>query len=902
MTSIGNFAAALAALLLPVIAVTADQEEVLFKFDQRTQFYHFSNKESTVKLTASAVNGLEVNYRFGGGSPYVGIGIGFGYLPGRYSDWSRFGADGNLVLTVKADAPGQVEISIAAEGKSYRNSFPVTPEWTRVTLPFRSFYAGTTGYDPMKNPPKKLELRPPRRTAESRFYLREVTLSDRKVELPSEQKKELTGQVVDPTGKAVADAIVTLQNDRKDRYGWNNVVAVKTEADGRFKIPFTPVAEISCHTEPLVPPPVKPAESLNSSSVFFIEWEFVAPFEFDEIRLVNAGAAKGERRENTRSGRILIKTAADPAWQPLSDFRDNSADTITIACGKNVIATAFRLEITAGAQVGAQDCARIQEIEFYRHGRLMPLSGFDYEKHFQLFRNLKANNAAEDRTRPDFAVDANRETCWRTLSRATIAVPVWRQSWQVEIAALGRKTSVIAINPDAAVPLKTTRIVLPPLRNETATITVDPAQTLRSINPLIYGVNMGLWHNSDFDNPRIADATREAGVTIIRYPGGGRSQSARWQREEASWNTMPAAGRPGDNCVMTPKQLDRFIAFCRRVGAEPMLTINQRTDDTANLADMVKYLNIEKKYGVKFFEIGNEPEGYIKEWGFGNNWVHNRDAFTLTYRKAADIHRRYDAALKAVDPTILLMGPVTANADFFDLAIPPFWEIVGTKLDVLAVHRYPQCDLKPGSANLSDAALLDRPREWEKLSAQLSSMNQRYSPSRRPLYAVTEWHTAYHSPGPRQQQIVGGLYVAENLCEMIKNGIDIGNIWVLTGCGEYNLFNSGKFLVRPGEIMKVPSYYFFKELARNFKGRLIACRADRPQLRTYAAIEDNRMTVVCINISPDIAFQTRCTPPAGWKTEAMTVVDRFTPGTKQKFSGNELTVPAYSMVILHLIR
>ena len=902
MTPIGKLAAALAAVLLPVIAVAADHEEVLFTFNQKTQFYHFSNKESTVNLTASAVNGLEVDYRHGGGSPYIGIGIGFGYMPKRYSDWSRFGADGNLVLTVKADAPGQVEASIAAGGQNYRTSFPVTPEWTRVTLPFRSFAAGAMGYDPMKKLPEKLELRPPRRTNESRFYLREVALSDRKIVLPSELKKELAGQVVDSTGQAIADAAVTLRNDRKDRYGWNDVATVRTGTDGRFNIRFAPVAETCWHTEPLAATTAKPAENISSSSVFFIEWEFVAPFEFDEIRIVNAGAAKGERRDNTRSGRILIKTAADPVWRPLRDFRDNTADIITIPCGKSVTATAFRLEITAGAQAGAPDCARIQEIEFYGHGRLLPLSGFDYEKHFQLIRNLKANSAAEDQVRPDFAVDGNRETCWRTLSRAMIAAPVWRQSWQAEIAAPGMRTAVIAVDPDAAAPVKNAEIALRSLRNETASVTVEPAQTLRAINPLIYGVNMGLWHNGDFDNPRIAAAAREAGVTIIRYPGGGRSQSARWQREEASWNTMPAAGRRGDDCVLTPKQLDRFIAFCRQVGAEPMLTLNQRTDDVANLADMVKYLNIEKKYGVRYFEIGNEPEGYIKEWGFGNNWVHNRDAFTLTYRKAADIHRRYDAALKAIDPAVLLMGPVTANADFFDLAIPPFWEIVGNKLDVLAVHRYPQCDLKPGSGHLSDAALLDRPREWEKLSAQLVAMNRRYSPARRPLYAVTEWHTAYHSPGPRQQQIVGGLYVAENLCEMIENGIDIGNIWVLTGCGEYNLFNSGNFRVRPGEIMKVPSYYFFKALAQNFRGRLIACRSNRPQLRTYAAIDGNRMTVVCINVSPDTAFLTRCAPPAGWKTEAMTVVDRFNPGTKRNFSGDELTVSAYSMAVLHLVR
>ena len=65
-------------------------------------------------------------------------------------------------------------------------------------------------------------------------------------------------------------------------------------------------------------------------------------------------------------------------------------------------------------------------------------------------------------------------------------------------------------------------------------------------------------------------------------------------------------------------QLDKAVAYARAIGAQPLLqvplladTLGQPpTPDTAKA--MVSYANVTKKYGIKYFSIGNEPDMYAR--------------------------------------------------------------------------------------------------------------------------------------------------------------------------------------------------------------------------------------------------------------------------------------------------
>jgi hypothetical protein len=83
--------------------------------------------------------------------------------------------------------------------------------------------------------------------------------------------------------------------------------------------------------------------------------------------------------------------------------------------------------------------------------------------------------------------------------------------------------------------------------------------------------------------------------------------------------------------------------------AVPLITVNLGTGTASEAASWVYYANVTKGYGIHYWQIGNETEG---------NWE------TGGPLPAQDYVRRYIEyynAMKAVDPTILITGPVSGS-------------------------------------------------------------------------------------------------------------------------------------------------------------------------------------------------------------------------------------------------
>ena len=79
-----------------------------------------------------------------------------------------------------------------------------------------------------------------------------------------------------------------------------------------------------------------------------------------------------------------------------------------------------------------------------------------------------------------------------------------------------------------------------------------------------------------------------AGFTALRFPGG-------------AWT---------DTVDMKPFQIDQLIAFSKQVGAMPTISVRMLDGKPETAADLVRYTNIKKKYGVTYWSIGNEPNIY----------------------------------------------------------------------------------------------------------------------------------------------------------------------------------------------------------------------------------------------------------------------------------------------------
>ncbi|MBK9577624.1 MAG: hypothetical protein IPK50_06915 [Fibrobacterota bacterium] len=87
-------------------------------------------------------------------------------------------------------------------------------------------------------------------------------------------------------------------------------------------------------------------------------------------------------------------------------------------------------------------------------------------------------------------------------------------------------------------------------------------------------------------------------------------------------------------------------------GSEAQITVNTGTGTPAEAAAWVKYANIDQKMGIRIWQVGNESDGAWEEGG------------PVDARQYAAQFIAYARAMKAVDPSILVLGPVMSTADF----------------------------------------------------------------------------------------------------------------------------------------------------------------------------------------------------------------------------------------------
>jgi len=89
---------------------------------------------------------------------------------------------------------------------------------------------------------------------------------------------------------------------------------------------------------------------------------------------------------------------------------------------------------------------------------------------------------------------------------------------------------------------------------------------------------------------------------------------------------------------------------------ESMICVNYGTGTPEEAAAWVKYANVDQKLGIRFWEIGNEMDGVWEEGG------------PVTASQYANKFLAYARAMKKVDPTILVFGPVMSTSEFDNTA------------------------------------------------------------------------------------------------------------------------------------------------------------------------------------------------------------------------------------------
>jgi alpha-L-arabinofuranosidase len=347
-------------------------------------------------------------------------------------------------------------------------------------------------------------------------------------------------------------------------------------------------------------------------------------------------------------------------------------------------------------------------------------------------------------------------------------------------------------------------------------LTVDPGTSLGPISHYLYGTNYGPMHAIPLDMMPLVE---EAGFSILRFPGG-------------AWT---------DAVDVKPFQIDQFIAFCKQVGATPMISVRLLDGKPEVAAELVHYANIEKKYGVEYWSIGNEANIYtqLNQADYDYTTEHlNRD-----WRPIAE-------AMKAADPTIKLVGPELSQWNK-DLASTPkdsagrdwmteFLKANGDLVDVVSVHRYP---LHSPTNPVTIEDLRANTRQWGEEVAYLRSLTREILGKELPI-AITEVNS---DPSATQMQeaspdsFYNAIWYADVLGQLINADVFMVNQWVISQ-------RSGGLGLLQGEEVR-PTFYVFP-LYKNFGSQQVFAASGVQDVDIFAARRaDGALTLMVINLA-----------------------------------------------------
>lgn len=347
---------------------------------------------------------------------------------------------------------------------------------------------------------------------------------------------------------------------------------------------------------------------------------------------------------------------------------------------------------------------------------------------------------------------------------------------------------------------------------------VDPDLNLGPISPLVYGSNHGPW--AAVPANRLEDAYNSA-LTVIRFPGG-------------EW---------GDRNTLQPYQVDQFMDFCQRMGATATINVRTMTGTPEEAANLARYVNIEKKYGIRYWAIGNEPQFY--EAALGEPYGVQR--FNREFRAMA-------LAMKAVDPSIQIIGPELTNFGPNPASNPKdfegkdwmveFLRANGDIVDVVSIHRYPF----PASSTAPARTVDDLRQDTANWSATLRALRDLvHAETGRDLpIAVTEtnsdWSKAVGGEAT-PDSYYNAIWWADSLGRMIRERVALVNYWIISySQGGWSL------ITRDGPS---PTYYVY-QVYRHFGEKLVYSDSGVADVSIYAARrEDGALTLIVINLADD---------------------------------------------------
>jgi alpha-L-arabinofuranosidase len=391
-----------------------------------------------------------------------------------------------------------------------------------------------------------------------------------------------------------------------------------------------------------------------------------------------------------------------------------------------------------------------------------------------------------------------------------------------------------------------------------------------NIQSNMFGVNTAVW-DSGFNSTTLDSEVAAAKYQAFRFPGGSLSDTYNWQTNQTNDGTT------------WPTSFDTFASVAGPLGIGGMLTTNYGTGTAAEAAAWVKYSNVTKGYGFKYWELGNEVYG---TWETDSHAVPN-DPYTYAQQFAA-----YSKAMKAVDPTIKVGAVIAAGEDSYvnntnhpaknpvTGAVHNGWTPVmlttlaqlGVVPDFVIYHRYPiwqgqECDFTALTINPSFTS------DIQNIRTQITDY---YSSSSYVAGAAgiqilcTENNSNAGVEGKQMVSLVNGLFLADSFGTAINTECK-GYFWWDLINGPTTAGNNGSWLygwreygdegqVDPNTFSPYPTYYIEKLISKFAEPGDAPVNAStaNPILTAYATKRaDGSVRLLLINKHPTLTISAK---------------------------------------------
>ncbi len=290
------------------------------------------------------------------------------------------------------------------------------------------------------------------------------------------------------------------------------------------------------------------------------------------------------------------------------------------------------------------------------------------------------------------------------------------------------------------------------------TILIDPSRTIGEIDPKLYGqflsrrrwvADGALYDPSHPDagadglRGEVVDAIAAAAPPIMRWPGGCTGTSYDWKdgvgAQDERLRTIDAHfGYDVGNGFGTAE----FIAFCRRIGAAPLLNLNTGLGTLREALEWLEYANFTtpSRWAELRRSHGHDAPFDVRHWQIGNEEYGPWEIGHQSPAEYATMAREWAKTLKKMDPDlqIVAVGGSQRGSEWDYTVLREAWD----HIDYLTAHRYWDFDSFAGDDRYDTIAGVGYLEEQttRAIGEVIELVARDRRSERRPRIAFTEWN------------------------------------------------------------------------------------------------------------------------------------------------------------------